>query len=301
MKNAIGKKNGKPSLFPSTLFVGASLLALLVAVPVTLNLVQNQQDIRQEAAKKKKGKVVSQIASGTPVAQGEYSFAGALLDTSYGKTELQQQICGLSLLDSQHALTAGHCVSSNKSAWSRYRVALGLTTLGTKQGQRRKVKNIQIMPRFSNNSINSPDVAVLTFDQPITAISPVNLPVDSSFATVGTSLVVLGWGNTTQQIVGEKNKKPRYSRVLLKAGVTTIACNSQNVPTAIPLCTAASDGSGACDGDSGGPLIHVGSNRITQIGIIAIGNGCGDPSQKNVSMNLSSPEVKNFIKTALSQ
>lgn len=278
------------------------MFAFLIAIPLTLSLVQTQQDLRQEAAKKKKNnKITSQVAIGTPVSIGKYPFTGALLDTNYGKTEFQQQKCGLSLIDSTHALTAAHCVSSNKSAWKRYRVAIGVTTLGSKEGQRRKVKNVQIMSGFANNNINSPDVAVITFTQPITTIKPVSLPVDSSYAVLGTPLTVLGWGNTVLQIVGGPNKKPKYALVLQEATVTIAACNSRNTPTAIALCTAANDGAGACDGDSGGPLVHVASGGITQIGIVTTANGCGDPSQKNVYMNLASPDVKNFIKSALTQ
>jgi len=69
-------------------------------------------------------------------------------------TSRKRHFCGATLIDRSHVLTAAHCVDpfGGQISVNKLRVVVGITVLGTSQGQARSVdglRDVAIHPRFN--------------------------------------------------------------------------------------------------------------------------------------------------------
>src|SRR5690242_3004626 len=119
--------------------------------------------------------VSGQIAGGTPVPPGKYSFAASIrVDFGDGTGIL----CSGSLIDPSHVLTAAHCTADVPSgasfAPSAYRVVVGQVdrTAQSCAGCHKQVTAVAVDPAWTGaglETIRPHDVAVLTLDSPVDA------------------------------------------------------------------------------------------------------------------------------------
>lgn len=284
----------------------ATLLAVSAAMLVSLFVFAQQgaADTRVEDQHHQ-----SKIIGGSAVPDGKYAFVAALLDTNRGSTAFQQQFCGGTLIDSDSVLTAAHCMPGFAPGITRQamRVTVGRTVLDSNQGQKRRVSQIFIHPRYNPVLSDAYDSAVLELNNPVPGIAPIRLATASQdfLETPGRSATVAGWGNTIAQPVGGGGGSSFPNR-MREAQVPIVS--DENAKSAYGssyvkglMVAAGRQGKDTCQGDSGGPLFARPNGRYTQIGITSFGNGCGAKGFPGVYSEVNAASIRNFITNAAIQ
>ncbi|XP_014218377.1 proclotting enzyme-like [Copidosoma floridanum] len=212
------------------------------------------------------------IVGGTTTQQGEWPWIAGLFNAG-------RHICGGSLIDDRHILTAAHCVAQMTS-WdvARMTVRLGDYDIKTPNEVRHVEKRVKRVVRHRGFDMRTlyNDVALLTLNEPVEfteTIRPVCLPSGSSLY-INKMSTVIGWGS-----LREGGPAPgKLQGVTIKIWPNSIC--KQKYGNAAPggivdsfLCAGEANRD-SCSGDSGGPLM-VNDGRWTQVGIVSWGIGCG--------------------------
>ncbi len=224
-------------------------------------------------------------------------------------------ICGGSILNETHILTAGHCVVGDKTQKPNpagdFAVIAGATAVGgffegcgfaclaaepnTAVGD--PVSLIRVHP-YRNIEVGVDDVAVLTLEQPLKLSAADNMqaialaPAGSSPAA-GAALSVSGYG---KQEGVEQNKTTTALHSTTLTSLSNDACRGAFVNDAadspVSLCAAGSN-TATCQGDSGGPLTE--GSPAVQVGIVDYGPNECPPGKPDAFVNVAAPEIRDFI------
>ena len=207
-----------------------------------------------------------EIIGGTTATIGEYPFFTSIIDSS-------RWLCGASLVAPDFVLTAGHCADAFKKGAI---IGAYYTAKMTTGSVKVKVVEQILYPGWKNAFHN--DVLLLKISPAVTSIKPIQMNLDATLPASGESLEVIGFGQTA-------NKGPA-SNVLLQAEVTEVpyaACfkyfGGVIVATQHICVENASPYRGTCYGDSGGPLLGLGSGATAgtnmTYGVLSFGgNSC---------------------------
>lgn len=218
----------------------------------------------------------------------------------FGEFEGLQEICGGSILDTTHILTAGHCAFGPEGtplSPSAFFVGAG-TSNAFEPGataETRLVAAVRVHPYF--NYAFGPgtpdDVAVLTLASSLNAsaaVQPIALALTGSSQAEGSSASLTGFGRE------DPGTRPSGKFYALRFGVQySRECGGED--DALFVCGSAPGGS-ACFGDSGGALTNTESTP-TLIGVAdtvraVSGNPCSDGAL-NGFVNVAAPEIRDFI------
>ncbi|CAH0384242.1 unnamed protein product [Bemisia tabaci] len=214
---------------------------------------------------------------------GEYPWQVAIL-----KKDPQESVyvCGGTLIDQLHIITAAHCVKS----YTEYdlRVRLGEWDVNHDVEfypyVERDVVGLVVHPEFYAGTLYN-DIAVLRLDKPVDFtqsphISPACLP-DQYSDYAGTRCWTTGWG---KDAFGEQGK---YQNILKEVDVPVVGfqqCQSQLQQTRLGydfklhpgfVCAGGEEGKDACKGDGGGPMVCERGGTWQVVGIVSWGVGCG--------------------------
>ena len=184
-------------------------------------------------------------------------------------------------------LTAAHCVPTPGTGISLDLVRLGAHNLALDTeltADDYRVRSVIVHPDYDDTGlIPLNDIAILVLDTPESGVrekpevSPICLPTPEARLQTGTEVMVAGWGATReggvtadrlQEVRVEVTEAGRCRQVYREAlGV--------ELPDTILCAGLEAGGKDACQGDSGGGLLHRGaSGAWSQVGVVSAGIGC---------------------------
>merc|ERR1711893_42083 len=186
-------------------------------------------------------------------------------------------ICGGSVVDSRHVITAAHCVEND--APSRLSVVVGDHRRNQPGSYKKTVDVIanNWHHRYDLTGNIENDIAVLTLAEDLDfndGVQPVCAPVTGQDYYVGQTSSVSGWGATRSG--GSVTQELRYTNVPIMAynDCTRAFPNGWVEPGMVCAGNTGGNDRDSCQGDSGGPLVVRNGDSFELVGVVSWGLGC---------------------------
>ncbi|XP_075978592.1 uncharacterized protein LOC142978155 [Anticarsia gemmatalis] len=226
---------------------------------------------------------------------GEYPWQTAILKKDPKESVY---VCGGTLIDGLHIMTAAHCVKSYKGF--ELRVRLGEWDVNRDVEFypyiERDIVSVHVHPLYYAGTLDN-DLAILKMDHPVEwtkypHISPACLP-DKYADYSGQRCWTTGWG---KDAFGDYGK---YQNILKEVDVPILShgqCQQQLKQTRLGynyelnpgfLCAGGEEGKDACKGDGGGPLVCERGGTWQIVGVVSWGIGCGQPGVPGVYVKVA--------------
>jgi len=201
----------------------------------------------------------------------------------YAQVSLQDDLghsCGGSVVAPDVIMTAAHCAEAFNT------VVVGLYNLSDVSG---KVQSFAIDERNKhvhsqyNPYTNENDVMLIQLDSNITVVDPIRVNNNVSVPIATDTLAVVGWGATDVTI--DEIEYPKIFMEVELFYVPNLFCkrivgeDGETLGSSLleDMMCATDEGKDSCYGDSGGPLILLGSSPAddVQVGVVSWGTVCG--------------------------
>ncbi|CAG9578683.1 unnamed protein product [Danaus chrysippus] len=274
-KDACKGDSGGPVIHGGNVLVGITSFGHECAHPV------------YPAAPRKSGRIVG----GESTTIERYPFMSVMLENNFWGL---RHICGGSLITNRAVVSAAHCFG--RVTPSTLRVRLG-STYASSGGQVQEVSRIIMHPQY-NSRLLIHDVAVVRLQNSVVMSNQIQVArIAGPQYTLpdNTRLDVIGWGQTSYKgqtseilqhvsvnIINHRLCIDRYEYLRSLPGMGAW-------PSVTPemMCTGILDvgGKDACEGDSGGPVIHGGN---VLVGITSWGFECAHRTYPGVNVRVSS-------------
>lgn len=192
--------------------------------------------------------------------------------------------CTGTLITPNTVLTAGHCVDPR----GRFEIKYGITTFN-EEGRSFEVTGAWRSPRYSEKRFGVNDIGLLRLKENIPNAKTVALGSANNIKLAESSkqLKLFGWGidqngeqATYLRIATVINQSPLLKKILGKS------FNSDVWFAAGRYIAKERIYSGACNGDSGGPLMGTVKGKFVQIGITSFGAEDCDTSNPTIFMRV---------------
>lgn len=199
-------------------------------------------------------------------------------------------LCGGSILDATHILTAAHCIGAGIR---NIQVTAGEYDTSITEGTEEVVNvpvtlggSVIVHPQYyttaSGNEVN--DLAIIKLPTPLNLNNPCIKPVclDPNFSLAGgKNCTVSGWGVTQAGSISsipttlQLATVPTYDGPYCQSSFNT-AVGYVTAPLTMVCAGYKQGGIDSCQGDSGGPLVcnNPATSSFVQVGIVSHGEGC---------------------------
>ncbi|XP_003700881.1 chymotrypsin-1-like [Megachile rotundata] len=200
-----------------------------------------------------------QIVGGTDAPIGMFPYQVSL-------RQYDRHFCGGSIISSRYVLTAAHCVEGiyDKSSVT---IHAGTNVLSSK-GESYGVQKIVSHSGYDSSLLIN-DVAIIRVNKEIEfndLVRPIPLAAGNN-TFEGSECTLSGWGRI--KAGGPIPDKLQYITLLIESEAKCKRAHD-NVESS-HICTFTKFGEGACNGDSGSPLVI----NDLQVGIVSFGMPCG--------------------------
>jgi hypothetical protein len=243
------------------------------------------------------------IVGGSEISIGQAPWQVAVEAVIPEEKSIVRILCGGSILDPAHIVTAAHCVFDSKTGElipaEDFTVRAGTADLATvaAEEQERAVTDVRPHPYYSylpdSGRVLPDDIAVLTLQEPFSlgsATAAIPMVSAGSSPLEGALVNLTGFGEE-EPISEELNGK------LYSLGMTvgySRECGGEN--DAVLLCASSRSGT-PCNGDSGSALTTAGP--LTLVGVeddytLVSGKRCA-PGAENAFANVAAPEIQDFL------
>ncbi|CAF1203598.1 unnamed protein product [Rotaria sordida] len=218
--------------------------------------------------------VTSRIVGGEAAADYAWGWMVSL-------QQLDQHVCGASLLISEYAVTAAYCLEDVMDNISILSILAGTNVLNNTSIttiQQRSIINVTMHPNYDSSTIIN-DIAILKFS-PLTISSNSKLAFiclpkqDEDPFQTNNDLIAIGWGYLFEYIYIISNT---LRQVTVQAfSSTSFDCQRTGIlNSSTQFCAGTiTGGKDTCQGDSDGPLMAFVDNRWVLAGITSSGKGC---------------------------
>jgi secreted trypsin-like serine protease len=210
-------------------------------------------------------------------------------------------LCGGSILDATHVVTAAHCVYDDVGqaivAPSEVSVHAGITNRFA-AGQHPTVTAVSIDPDYDPD-MQTGDVAILTLATPFTfdtTVKPIAL-TDVGYRPVpGDGLRLSGWGSDVARAPDDETTPHAVDNLNMVTLHTSTGCATVYAPfdDNLLLC-AGQAGLDACQGDSGGPLAVSVGGVWKLAGIVTGGAGCAWTGYPGYYARVAEPGIHAYL------
>ncbi|XP_045495608.1 uncharacterized protein LOC123694260 isoform X2 [Colias croceus] len=226
---------------------------------------------------------------------GEYPWQAAILKKDPKESVY---VCGGTLIDGLHIMTAAHCIKSYKGFDLRVRLGEWDVNHDVEFYPyiERDVISVHVHPQYYAGTLDN-DLAILKLDHPVEwtkfpHISPACLP-DKYTDFSGQRCWTTGWG---KDAFGSNGK---YQNILKEVDVPVLPhglCQQQLRQTRLGynyelnpgfVCAGGEEGKDACKGDGGGPLVCERGGTWQLVGVVSWGIGCGQPGVPGVYVKVA--------------
>ncbi|KAG4073309.1 hypothetical protein HA402_002654 [Bradysia odoriphaga] len=225
----------------------------------------------------------TRIIGGSLALLGEYPSQISI------QTKSRTHICGATLINENHLLTAAHCVTDPKTnvVFSPSVFLLIGNTLSTQQCrtnlgcQMRLTTHVFAHPKYDYKSMDH-DIAVIRVSSPFKFTSTFyNLSRIERTPPVNYSCSIAGWGKTTQHD-GPHSINLRHVNVTIMDRARCNRSYGGQIRREMICAGTYEGGKDSCQGDSGGAILC--GNHVA--GVVSFGRVCGDVNYPGVYTNV---------------
>jgi len=211
----------------------------------------------------------SRIVGGEVTTQGQFPSMVSVQHRS-GLLGGSTHVCGGTILNENHILTAAHCVKGYTQG--SFNIVAGEQNLDVDSGLEDTVRSehLELHDYSATTGVN--DIAIIRTETPLSlvpgVVEVVALPDNYQEPAPGAMCTAVGWGYT--QLNGDLSSELQFVDLPY---LSDQKCMEVYGPDAIymdQMCAGYTGGRGTCNGDGGGPLYCDG----VQMGIIAWGLDC---------------------------
>ncbi len=213
-------------------------------------------------------------------------------------------LCGGSIVDSLHVVTAAHCVYDRGGAQApttAFLIRAGISNYRSPVGadeQDSLVSSIRVHPGYRGPGAVSPDdVAVIALATPLDlsgpAVKAIALPLRGATFPAGSEVVFAGFGRAVAGSPADGSLNWLTAKVDEQGDCGGFSNTVIPRDDAVALCATA-PGMSLCNGDSGSGLVTT-RDPVTLVGVVSAGSTLCERGSSGVFTYLGAPEILAFV------